>query len=102
SGSNPGANDGDLFALWLLRLLRRHEGLAFPLNLQYERALVRIARHDRRPTPAAFHQQLERFHVQPALRLVAAVAFEAVASEEGFDLLGVARRLLSAGTRGDC
>ncbi len=84
AGRHPGAQHGDLVGLQVL--LRRHLRLGAALDLQNQRALVGLARHQRRARVAAAHQVLMAFEQQPAFDLRGVVTAQAVALENRHDV----------------
>ena len=82
----------------LFRPFGRHLGGYLAFDLEDEAALVRLARHQHGPIVAAGEKALVTIEAEAAVGVCGRVALDAVASEEGPDLFGVAGRLL--GRRG--
>src|SRR5262249_6553203 len=74
--------------------LRRHERALRALDHAHDAAVVRLAGRQDRAVVAAREQALEGLQAQAAVRVLAAVALQAVAGEERLDLPGVALGLL--------
>ena len=60
-----------------------HAGLDFPLQHHYQATLVGLAWDDHRPMRAAFHQQIEFLHHEPAHLGRAGVTCKAVLLQDG-------------------